>query len=212
MAIRHLRRGNSVFAFLKDPFETLTGLHDCLDRWQIDELKQQIQAGADIDQRDKRGNTPLLRAARVIGYRKNVSKLITYLLRQGADPLATNKAGDNALAVMAATEYMISKHSGDMLAALKLLLTAGIDPTAKNRKGLSAIDIARNRQVCLHVYRDPLQQILTEGLAGIERGLAQMKRDKRKEDIQLWVTLALVTAGILWFVAAMVLDFIDRFS
>jgi len=58
------------------------------------------QAGANLDQQDKAGRTPLMLAAKM-GYPKAVRDLLTL----GADPTLRNSSGNSALKLAALTPF-----------------------------------------------------------------------------------------------------------
>jgi ankyrin repeat protein len=91
-----------------------------------------LQHGAAVDQPDGvRGNTPLMGVA----FKGHVA-IAERLLAAGADPDATNRAGQTAL-MMAALF--------DRIAIVDLLMARGSDPAAKDAAGNNALSVAESQ-------------------------------------------------------------------
>ncbi len=67
-----------------------TPLHQAIDLGAEDLALSLVEAGADVDVRDRWGNTPLWRA---VYHAPGTETLIDALLEQGADPSAANNHG-----------------------------------------------------------------------------------------------------------------------
>ena len=95
-------------------------------------LTQKIAAGANLDARDKFGQTPLMYAAS----ESDSPEVVAALLNAGAELNAQTKTGWTALMYAA-------RDAADLRVPL-LLLNAGADPTLTNDEGQSAADVARD--------------------------------------------------------------------
>jgi ankyrin repeat protein len=90
-----------------------------LDRGAVVELL--LQAGAQVDQRDNKGNTALIANS-------SFADVAAALLKGGADVNAQNKVGETAL--MKALDVDVAQ----------TLLQAGADPNIRNAKGQNAVE------------------------------------------------------------------------
>eukprot|EP00899_Mesostigma_viride_P014187 jgi/Mesvir1/2276/Mv19317-RA.1 len=100
----------------------------CSGRGDVVELKKRLAAGADIDQRDRRGNTALHEACSA-----SESETVDVLLKAGARVDIANTSGKTALFVAAETGHA---H------AVKVLLAAGADKDAVAEDGMSPLCVA----------------------------------------------------------------------
>jgi uncharacterized protein len=96
-------------------------------------IQSLLQAGANVNQRDEFGNTPLMIAAD----RSNLA-IVELLLAAGADVRATNESGFTAL--------MNAADHGN-ITIVKTLIKAGSDVRARSKAGFSALYMAL-RHVC----------------------------------------------------------------
>jgi ankyrin repeat protein len=104
---------------------------------KTDIFKLLMEKGAHLNVKDKYGNTPLLAAACqcAVATMNNADEVIQILLDSGADVNARNHDGETVL-------MMASGMSGDA-SVLGLLLRYHANPEAKDRKGMTALAIAR---------------------------------------------------------------------
>lgn len=105
-------------------------------------LQKSVQAGADINQKDGHGYTPLILAA-YYGY----GPLVKYLCEKGADLNAQNKDGWSAL--LYATYYGYSD-------TFKILMHYGADVNLINNRGYNALWYAK------YYRRDDMVKALEE--------------------------------------------------
>jgi ankyrin repeat protein len=97
-----------------------------------------LDKGADIDARDKNGQTILnFMVMQFHSQANNNIKGITFLLAQGADPDAQDKEG------MSSLHHAAMKASSEIAA---LLLRKGADPQLKDKNGKTPLDKARQMQ------------------------------------------------------------------
>ncbi len=90
-----------------------------------------LDNGADTEAITDEGKTPLMNAAH-----GGFPRIISYLLAAGSNPKRMDNAGRTAL-----HWAMVGDH--DDVAVLRLLLSAGVDPYARNANGDTALDYAR---------------------------------------------------------------------
>ncbi|XP_062844265.1 ankyrin repeat domain-containing protein 34C [Trichomycterus rosablanca] len=99
-----------------------------------------VEGGAQINERNQRGETPLLAACRALradqSGNTNSLRLIRFLLQHHADPNAQDKAGHTPLM------YVCMERAGAEVAAA--LISAGADPTIEDYTGASALVYAIN--------------------------------------------------------------------
>uniref|UniRef100_A0A7S4NVK4 Uncharacterized protein n=1 Tax=Guillardia theta TaxID=55529 RepID=A0A7S4NVK4_GUITH len=93
---------------------------------KVAEVEDLVQSGFPLDRRDAHGNTPLMVASQ-----NGHKRLVKMILRNGADPNATNHQGNTALHF--ATAYGYNTLS-------KYLMSKGADDTLINMKGLTCYD------------------------------------------------------------------------
>ena len=121
-----------------------------LDRWHITPLQHALaagpcderdrivrmllDAGADVNQPDAFGHTPLMWAISV-----GDAGMTAELLRAGADVNARRPDGTTALHTAAASDARAD--------CVRMLLAAGADPTARDREGKTAGDYAREENL-----------------------------------------------------------------
>ena len=104
-------------------------LIEAVGRGNTEQVRELLDAGADINIQDKFGETALMRAA-AWGH----TGVMELLIRAGAEIDRPNKYGWTALMVAAAWG-----HTGVM----ELLIRAGADPGIKNNEGRTAIDLLK---------------------------------------------------------------------
>lgn len=112
-----------------------------------------LESGLRIDARDRLGFTPWLRA-----WRSGTFHFALALSQSGADPRATNVAGDHALhlAVQFIAENPRHPNSTTLSTYLPILRDLGVDPRRDNATGTNAIRLAR--AAGLHPIADQLEQ------------------------------------------------------
>ncbi|MCI0414677.1 ankyrin repeat domain-containing protein [bacterium] len=125
----------------------------------IEKMQTEIQAGADINHRDPFGLSPIIYASMF-----GSANIVQLLLRSGADPNITDQNGWTPLMFASLsgekfvriatcllnyganpnTEPSALKAAvkAENIAAVEVLMSYGADPTAKEKDGLSAIDLA----------------------------------------------------------------------
>jgi len=102
----------------------------------IEAAKQAIDDGADVNAKDKRGQTPLLNAAPPMGHKE----IIELLIAKGADVNAKTESGWNPLHRAA---YYRHKE------IVELLIAKGADVNAKDDTGDTPLDSAASKkQIC----------------------------------------------------------------
>ncbi len=97
-------------------------------------VRNLIQQGADVNERDSQGNTPLSRAASY-GY----LEVVRTLLDKGANVDSRNTRGETAL-MLASASYRSNNEP-----IIRLLLTKGANMDIKNNDGDTALTLARKR-------------------------------------------------------------------
>lgn len=121
----------------------MTAVH-CACCWaHTDVLALLLERGADVTSPNRRGFTPLITAA----YRGH-ERVVDMLLRHGGSNVdATNKHGQSAL-------WFACYRGHDQV--LAKLLEAGADPTLKDRKRRSPMQVAEegNHQACVKLLKD----------------------------------------------------------
>ncbi len=98
------------------------------ERGNIALVKQLLDTGANINEKDTMGNTALMHALKYL-HRNNVSKIAHLLLDRGADVNIANKDGTTPLMIAADKQN---------LSIVSKLLNKGANPNAKNKNGLTA--------------------------------------------------------------------------
>lgn len=109
--------------FDEEERETLP-LFQAIERGAITAVERYVAAGGDIEARNKRGQT-LLMAAAIYRW----PQIVRFLLNRSANPNARDLRGRSPL-------HHAAEHSID---SVKLLLAAGADATARDRKGKSVL-------------------------------------------------------------------------
>ncbi len=105
-------------------------LLDAADYGDLKTVQSCLDAGADVNAKDKYGETPLIK---VIDNKKLI--IVEFLLTKGADVNAMDNEGRTALTIVA--------YDGDINMA-EVLLTKGADVNAMDKNGLTALDSAKN--------------------------------------------------------------------
>ncbi|XP_029104825.1 ankyrin repeat domain-containing protein 34C [Scleropages formosus] len=114
-----------------------------------------VEGGAQINERNQRGETPLLAACKALGGQQGGGpslRLLQYLLENQADPNSQDKAGRTALM------YACMGRAGPEVAAA--LIAAGADPSLEDYGGASSLVYAINArdQDTLQVLLDACRQ------------------------------------------------------
>lgn len=112
--------------------ETSLTLACCRGKATADDLDQLVQRGANVNERNSRGDSPLIIAAS-----RERADLVRSLLKSGADP--------NARDVHGFTVLMRASESGSV-DVTNALLDAGADPTVKLADGTTALQVAGSAQ------------------------------------------------------------------
>lgn len=100
----------------------------------LNHVKQVIKQGANVDAQTSSGDTALI----ITGWATNNLALVRYLVENGADLNIGNNNGDTPLMDAA----YLGKNS-----ILDYLLQSGADTTLTNKRGKSASDLAKNKEV-----------------------------------------------------------------
>lgn len=116
------------------PFET---------DWSAEEVEARIYAGADVNEVDDKGMTPLLRAAQSGASAKVIARLIA----AGGNIHALNTDDETALMLALRTEH------DDTLDRILTLIAAGSDVNHANRAGQTPLMLALMHQVDLEVIK-----------------------------------------------------------
>ena len=95
-------------------------------------IQKLLDHGFDINKGDFKNRPPICMASRV--YKKD-TKMVEFLLDNGADALATDSNGNTAL-------HRISKYNPH-IPLVKIFINLGLDPSIKNKFGKSAISISK---------------------------------------------------------------------
>jgi len=123
-------------------------IHFAVDGEQYESVKALALAGADLEARDSRGGTPLIRCC-TLKNNGNVM-VIKQLLKRGALVNAQDNAGQSALFYA-----VLNQHSK----AVTELCAAHADPTLANHAGVQMLEIAESGE-----YRD-IETTLTDAIA-----------------------------------------------
>ena len=117
-----LARGGDPNAVDQDGSTLQAAMQHCRDN-MLSMMQMLLQAGADVNLRNRKGATPLVIAGR------SCFKAIPFLLERGADPTLADKAGDTAL------NGIVGLKAATMTPLLDGLLAAGADINHQNRHG-----------------------------------------------------------------------------
>ena len=110
-----------------------------------------LSKGADLEHRDQFGVTAFLIASKLLSV-----ELLQHLLNKGADPLALNDAGENALFfLLEATGSAVDENS-HALNIFKFLTEKGIDIRHKNNKQQSLIHYACHQEIMDYLIKQGL--------------------------------------------------------
>ncbi|XP_061098766.1 ankyrin repeat domain-containing protein 34B [Conger conger] len=138
-----------------------------------------VEGGAQVNERNQRGETPLLAACRALRGGANGAstlRLLRFLLENKADPNAQDKAGRTALM------YACMEKAGPAVAGA--LIGAGADPSMEDYGGASALVYAINarEQETLRLLLDACRArgrdiiIIATDLSGAGRGRSPVTR------------------------------------
>lgn len=122
-----------------------TSAHDPDPTLQVRVIRFLIRSGADINETDKNGVTPLHRAVRF-----RSTEAVKELIVQGADVNAVEKRTESTPLHRVVTNTgapATAGNSDDALGILKLLLSNGADTRIKNRKGKMPVEYARKQEM-----------------------------------------------------------------
>lgn len=108
----------------------MQGLHNAAEKDLVSRIAELLDAGADCNVRDKKGQTPLMVAADNISYGAAL-----YLLSRGADPNLSDRDGNTALHLACA---------GADLSMICLLVGHGADITVRDEGGKTPEQIVRD--------------------------------------------------------------------
>jgi tankyrase len=134
------------------PGDALDGLliatataHDPEPLVQIEVIRLLIRNGADVNERDRVGVTPLHRAVRF-----RSPEAVRILLENGADPNAVDRRSRSSPLHRAVTETGAPSTAGkskQVEEIVKLLLAHGADPTLRNKAGKTPRDYVRRPEI-----------------------------------------------------------------
>jgi hypothetical protein len=108
-------------------------IHIAAEKGDIEKVNNSLVMNPDVNQRDEKGNTPLISAAS-----KGQVVVMQLLIDRGADLNSMNNSGSTAL------------HVATLLgqtASVRLLLEKGADTSLRNSAGLTVLEIAQNAQI-----------------------------------------------------------------
>lgn len=110
-------------------------LIDAIRVGDIKAIKTQLAAGANVNQTDIWGITPLMNASR-----RNNAKIVKVLLSAGADVNQTDKEGRTAL--IWASYKSMGGYENDKIKTIRALLRAGADLSIEGQCGETALSVA----------------------------------------------------------------------
>jgi len=125
----------------------LLALHYAARNGNVEIVQALLDAGAKVDARNDDSETPLLLA---VGQAK--SGVVALLIKAGADFNAFSKSGSNVIATAVGHQLFEQKYrnkemvtvclqpEADVLETVRLLIEAGVDPSAKEKNNFSAMD------------------------------------------------------------------------
>lgn len=142
------------------------------DFWDVDQVKALIRAGADINEKDKYGFTPLMKAVDFSttqtgtqaknAYLQNLS-VVKYLISQKSKLDETNSYGDTALIIACAKNRNAE--------VIKSLVSAGADVNIANDSGITPLIAA-----CMSDNGYDVVQFLIKSKASVQTKSAEIKR------------------------------------
>jgi uncharacterized protein len=110
--------------------QSQNNIYIAAEKGDVERVNTCLSINPDVNQRDDKGNTPLISAAS-----KGQVVVIQLLIDRGADLNAVNNSGLTALHLAT---------SSGQVASVRLLLEKGADATLRNSTGLTALDIAQS--------------------------------------------------------------------
>ncbi|XP_074547793.1 uncharacterized protein LOC141806276 [Halichoeres trimaculatus] len=139
---------------MEDPLSDCRPLINAAVSGKLRLVRLLVEGGAQVDARNPRGETALLAACKTLRGEPaapETLKLLSYLLRNKADPNAQDRAGRTALM------YSVMERAGEQVASI--LLAAGADPSMEDQFGASALvyGINAQHQPTLKVLMDACQ-------------------------------------------------------
>jgi ankyrin repeat protein len=134
----------------------------------MEEAQRLIRSGADLDEKDEDGCTPLIEAIR----HENV-QVVKLLLDRGADPNETDNEDNTALMMAGLT---------GQLDVVKLLLAGGADLNARNIKGWTALSYTGAEQGAVRRFLEAAGAVdeRTDSGAGVPTVAPSTKKRKDK--------------------------------
>lgn len=153
--INHLKIPSQIFATMaerQDYLEDGSPLIKAAELGKMRLVRLLVEGGAQVNERNQRGETPLLATCRALRADQSGNstslRLICFLLQHNADPNAQDKSGRTPLM------YACMEHAGAEVAAA--LISAGADPSMEDYAGGSALVYSINArdQDTIHVLLD----------------------------------------------------------
>ncbi|MDR2459370.1 MAG: ankyrin repeat domain-containing protein [Deltaproteobacteria bacterium] len=109
-----------------------------VDKGDLSKVQDAIKAGANINAKDKYGNTPLHKAAAAMFIN---SEVVRALINAGANVNARNNSGLTPLSTLL-SRFTLRLVPEERIAALNLLVSAGADVNARDKDGTTVLMIA----------------------------------------------------------------------
>ena len=148
-----------------DDYDLFTKLANAMKYEKIHLIKPLIEEGANINTRDEVGRMPIISAVR----NKDIN-LINFLIRRGADLNVKTLALGEPLLHLA-----IYNESAKIV---KILLEAGVDPSAKNDAGLTPLDAASKPR------QPSIVNMITARFTSKAEKEKKISKDKNKREIE----------------------------
>ncbi|XP_046637442.1 putative ankyrin repeat protein RF_0381 [Daphnia pulicaria] len=118
----------------------------------VEEIEKLIQEGADVNAKDEKGLTPLLRLAQSEKISENLIEIFSLLIKLGANVNSLDSNGENVLFLWCKNREQHQNKS--FLAIINLFVENGIDINCKNIYGNNALTI-----LCIFYKNDNLIDI-----------------------------------------------------